>query len=125
MLPNIATWWCGGPRQAAHVAEHLDTLLIAPAFGPRPLGLPDGARTGASLSAEERATLLTDMAKRPQDYVGQEMVRLSTMPVVIGDRLEPRPSPCASLPRVTVRGGGPSCPAASAGSATIPRRRRR
>ena len=35
--------------------------------------------------------LIADMVKRPQDYVGQEMVRLSTMPVVIGDQLEPRP----------------------------------
>ena len=83
-LPNIATWWCGGARQAAHVADHLDTLLIAPAFGPRPLGLPAGARPGASLSPDERAALLADMARRPQDYVGQEIVRLSTMPVVIG-----------------------------------------
>ena len=90
-LPNIATWWCGGSTQAAHVAEHLDQLLIAPAFGPTPLGLPDGARPGSSLSPGARAALLDDMAKRPQDYVGQEMVRLSTMPVVIGDRLEPRP----------------------------------
>ena len=90
-LPNIATWWCGGSAQATHVAEHLDDLLIGPAFGPRPLGLPQGARPGSSLSPEERAVLLADMARRPQDYVGQEMVRLSTMPVVIGDRLEPRP----------------------------------
>jgi uncharacterized circularly permuted ATP-grasp superfamily protein len=31
------------------------------------------------------------MTRRPQDYVGQEIVRLSTMPVVIGDQLVPRP----------------------------------
>ncbi len=91
-LPNIATWWCGQPEARARVEAELDRLMIAPAFGATPLGLPDGrAVAGADLSADQRATLLADMARRPQDYVGQEIVRLSTMPVVIDDRLQPRP----------------------------------
>lgn len=81
-LPNIATWWCGGPKEHEHVAANLDRLTIAPAFGHLPLGLAKDA---------SRAELLADLARRPQDYVGQEEVRLSTMPAVVGDRLEPRP----------------------------------
>ncbi|KQU61788.1 hypothetical protein ASG67_00980 [Sphingomonas sp. Leaf339] len=81
-LPTIATWWCAGDAQRAHVEANLDTLTIAPAFGHLPLGLADHA---------SRADLLADLARRPQDYVGQEEVALSTMPVVVGDRLEPRP----------------------------------
>ncbi|RDE04931.1 circularly permuted type 2 ATP-grasp protein [Sphingomonas aracearum] len=82
-LPNIATWWCGGPKEAAHVLDELDSLLIAPAFGSPPLGLPDGRPTlGAELTSEQRGALAADMARRPQDYVGQEIVRLSTMPAV-------------------------------------------
>lgn len=91
-LPNIATWWCGQDAERAHVAANLDTLLIAPAFGALPLGLPEGRATlGAALDPAERAALLDDMTRRPQDYVGQEVVRLSTMPAVAGDALAPRP----------------------------------
>lgn len=91
-IPNVATWWCGQADARAAVAAGLERMLIAPAFGPVPLGLADARGVaGADLDAAGRAALLADMALRPQDYVGREMVRLSTMPVVIGDRLEPRP----------------------------------
>ncbi|MEO5493098.1 MAG: circularly permuted type 2 ATP-grasp protein, partial [Sphingomonas sp.] len=91
LLPNIATWWCGDDAARAVVEKRLGELRIAPAFGANPLGLPDGAVQGADLSAEQRAALLADMARRPQDYIGQEMVRLSTMPVVAEDELVARP----------------------------------
>lgn len=91
-LPNIATWWCGQDSARAHVEANLDTLVIAPAFGVAPLGLPGGRPVlGANLDPEARTALLADMARRPQDYVGQEVVRLSTMPAVTGNALAPRP----------------------------------
>ncbi|MDQ0248844.1 putative circularly permuted ATP-grasp superfamily protein/putative alpha-E superfamily protein [Sphingomonas kyeonggiensis] len=91
-LPNIATWWCGQDDAKAHVEADLDRLLVKSAFGVPPLGLP-GAKAvlGAALQGEARAALLADMARRPQDYVGQEIVHLSTMPVVTEDRLAARP----------------------------------
>ncbi|WP_341208200.1 circularly permuted type 2 ATP-grasp protein [uncultured Sphingomonas sp.] len=92
ILPNIATWWCGQPREAAHVAGEFGSMLLSPAFGARTLGLPgDAPVAGADLTAEQRASFLDDLTRRPQDYVGQEIIRLSTMPVIIEDRLEPRP----------------------------------
>ncbi|WP_066726836.1 circularly permuted type 2 ATP-grasp protein [Sphingomonas pituitosa] len=91
-LPNIATWWCGQPAEAAQVAANLDQMLIAPAFGTPPLGLPGGkAVLGAHLDAAARDALRDDLTRRPQDYVGQEVVCLSTMPFVAEDRLAPRP----------------------------------
>ncbi|WP_419807449.1 circularly permuted type 2 ATP-grasp protein [Sphingomonas sp.] len=91
-LHNIATWWCGQDRERTRVERDLNRLVIAPAFTASPLGLPDGRPVaGAELTGVARAALLEDMTRRPQDYVGQEMVRLSTMPVVIGDMLEARP----------------------------------
>jgi uncharacterized alpha-E superfamily protein len=90
ILPNLATWWCGQDGARATVEADLDRLLIAPAFGPAPLGLA-GPVVGADLFAEARAALLADLARRPQDYVGRELARLSTMPVVVGDQLAPRP----------------------------------
>ncbi|MEN2786449.1 circularly permuted type 2 ATP-grasp protein [Sphingomonas qilianensis] len=92
LLPNIATWWCG--QDAAHgaVREDLDAMLIGPAFGVAPLGLPGGVPLhGCDIAGAARDQLLADMTRRPEDYVGQEIVRLSTMPVVAEDRLVARP----------------------------------
>jgi uncharacterized alpha-E superfamily protein len=92
LIPNIATWWCGQPAEAEHVAAELGSMLLSSAFGVRTLGLPhDAPVAGIDMTAAQRAAFLDDMTRRPQDYVGQEVVRLSTMPVVIGERLEPRP----------------------------------
>ncbi len=91
-LPNIATWWCGQPKAHAEVEASLDELLIAPAFSDRPVGLPAGRGVlGAQLDERARAALLAGMARRPQDYVGQEVVRLSTMPAVAEGTLAARP----------------------------------
>lgn len=96
-LPNIATWWCGQPEERARVEEDLDALMIGAAFHARPLGMPPsdgkgaGMVPGAEITGAARATLLADIARRPQDYVGQEIVHLSTMPVVAGDTLVARP----------------------------------
>jgi uncharacterized circularly permuted ATP-grasp superfamily protein/uncharacterized alpha-E superfamily protein len=91
-LPNIATWWCGQQREAAQVIDELASMIVAPAFGVPTRALPHGrAVAGAELSDAERCELLADLERRPQDYVGQEIVHLSTMPVVIDDMLAPRP----------------------------------
>ena len=92
ILPNIATWWCGQDQACASVIADFDHLLIGPAFGVAPLGLPDGiALPGVDITGPARAALLDDMTRRPQDYVGQESVRLSTMPVVTDTGLAARP----------------------------------
>lgn len=90
-LPNIATWWCGQAREAQHVISKLDNLVIDSAFGSVPIGLGGGAQLGSDLRGEDRGRLLQDMARRPQDYIGQEIVHLSTMPVANGGRLIARP----------------------------------
>lgn len=91
-LPNIATWWCGQDAEAAHVSERLDSLVVASAFGVLPLGLGGiDSRLGAELDEADRARLRADMAGRPLDYVGQEVVSLSTMPVIDRGAMVPRP----------------------------------
>ena len=92
ILPNIATWWCGQAKEADIVRQRLDDLVIAPAFGFAAEGLPGpGSCAGASLNAEQRATLLDAIHRRPMDYCGQEIVQLSTTPALIGEALVPRP----------------------------------
>jgi uncharacterized circularly permuted ATP-grasp superfamily protein/uncharacterized alpha-E superfamily protein len=91
-LPNVATWWCGQRPEREHVRAHLDTLAIAPAYGKIP-DWPFGADPvpGADLGPGDRATLDSILERRGFDVVGQEVVRLSTMPVWRNGGLEPRP----------------------------------
>ena len=91
LLPTIATRWCGQPAAREDVLCDLDRMLIGPAFDAMPMALPGGSQAGADLDDAARAAIRADMARRPQDYVGQEMIRLSTMPAVEGDTLVPRP----------------------------------
>ncbi|MFT4025381.1 MAG: circularly permuted type 2 ATP-grasp protein [Novosphingobium sp.] len=92
LLPNMATWWCGQDLECRIVKERIDDLVISSAFGSEAAGLKGGrTRAGASLDAAERAALFTAMDRRPIDYVGQEIVHLSTTPTLIEGRFEPRP----------------------------------
>jgi uncharacterized circularly permuted ATP-grasp superfamily protein/uncharacterized alpha-E superfamily protein len=91
ILPNVATWWCGQPRERAAVLERLDEMSIAPAFRSAGGGLDTGPVVAADLSAKERDALRARIEARGMDYVGQEVVRLSTTPVFQNGGLQPRP----------------------------------
>ncbi|MEN3951759.1 circularly permuted type 2 ATP-grasp protein [Iodidimonas sp. SYSU 1G8] len=91
-LPNVATWWCGQERERNHVLETFDDLAIAPAFHPSAPGpFAHGPVIAADLSRGDRKTIMDAMKRRGVDFVGQEVVRLSTTPVWTGEKLEPRP----------------------------------
>ena len=91
-MPNIATWWCGQPREREIVERNIDELAIGPAFNTQgEAGTPSRPRLMADLSPDERQALLAQLHDRPGDFVGQEVVRLSTMPVLRDGRLEPAP----------------------------------
>lgn len=87
-LPNAATWWCGGQQERAYVAENLDSLVVSSSFRQPVEGLAEGrTRPGASFGGAEREALLAAMERRPMDYVGQEIIRLSTTPCLVDGRL--------------------------------------
>jgi uncharacterized circularly permuted ATP-grasp superfamily protein/uncharacterized alpha-E superfamily protein len=90
-MPNIATWWCGQPRERERVLAALDEIAIAGAFGDA-AGLQKGRVVlGAELDAPARAALREAISARGLGYVGQEVVRLSTMPRWENGQLAPRP----------------------------------
>jgi uncharacterized circularly permuted ATP-grasp superfamily protein/uncharacterized alpha-E superfamily protein len=85
-MPSVATWWCGHPDALAYVVEHLESLVIKPAFpvfGHEPI-------FGSALSATGREELLARVRARPHEYVAQEQVTLSTAPVWTPAGLQPR-----------------------------------
>jgi uncharacterized alpha-E superfamily protein len=80
-LPSIATWWCGQAREFQHVQDNLTRLSVRPAF----------SLTGETLHPEQmsgarRAALWEQIGRQPHEYVGQESLRLSRVPVLEGSR---------------------------------------
>ncbi len=91
-LPNVATWWCGQARERDKVLAFPEGMAVVGAFGNPVLDSePNQALILAALARDERARLAADVAERGVDYVGQEVVNLSTTPVLEGGRLVPRP----------------------------------
>src|SRR5262245_25515738 len=85
-LPSVATWWCGQDNARSYVLQHLDQIVIKPAF-PSLAMEPVFAR---ELSNDERTKLVDRICQRPHAFVGQEQVALSTAPVWINQQLQPR-----------------------------------
>jgi uncharacterized circularly permuted ATP-grasp superfamily protein/uncharacterized alpha-E superfamily protein len=91
-VPHIATWWCGQKSAREEVLSRLDEVAIEGAYGRGVPGFPGhGPVLGSELSASERDRLRTAIMDRGIDYVGQELVRLSTTPVWDQGRIAPRP----------------------------------
>ena len=86
-LPSVATWWCGQEKEFSYVRDHLPELVVKSAFasgGGEPV-------FGARLNEKERAALIDAVRAAPFDFVAQEEIALSTVPVWVDGRLEPRP----------------------------------
>jgi uncharacterized circularly permuted ATP-grasp superfamily protein/uncharacterized alpha-E superfamily protein len=76
-LPSVATWWCGQPYALDWVLDHLDSVVVKPAFpssGMEPI-------FGADLPYDEKGKFAERLRARPHEYVAQEQVALSTAPV--------------------------------------------
>lgn len=91
-IPNIATWWLGDAAVRRAMVGKLESMVIAPAFSG---GLPGDAAgdgvLGATLDLGRHRRIKQAIADRGVDFVVQEAVTLSTMPVWRRGRLEPRP----------------------------------
>jgi uncharacterized circularly permuted ATP-grasp superfamily protein/uncharacterized alpha-E superfamily protein len=91
-LSNVATWWCGQDDERDEVLAELDERSISGAFVDRMPGFPGReALVGGELNAAQRADLIAAIRDRGMDYVGQEVVRLSTTPAWYNGALTPRP----------------------------------
>lgn len=91
-LPNVATWWCGQPAERRAVLEGLEDFIIAPAFSRASAMVPNGGPWVMSeLAIGDQDKIRAAIGRRGIDFVGQEVVTLSTTPVWNNGRLEPHP----------------------------------
>jgi uncharacterized circularly permuted ATP-grasp superfamily protein/uncharacterized alpha-E superfamily protein len=91
-LSNIATWWLGRADVREEMIEKLDSMVIASAFTE---SFTDGRQgseiLGGKLDEAQRQRLVASIRDRGVDYVVQEAVTLSSMPVWRDGNLQPRP----------------------------------
>jgi uncharacterized alpha-E superfamily protein len=87
ILSSAMSRWCGHPDELQYVLGRLDTLVIKRAF---PLA-EQPPIFGRMLSDAQKRSLSTEIQARPEDFVAQAEVALSTAPVWTGHTLEPRP----------------------------------
>lgn len=85
-LPSVPTWWCGEPLARDHVLSHLRDMVIKPAMA----SIRMEPVFGDELTREQRDELIAKIRARPQDFVGEHRLTLSTTPVLVGDQLQPR-----------------------------------
>ena len=88
-LRGPESWWCGEPRGLSHVLANLERLVVR-TIRPSPVGRPVA---GPSLTADALAELRDQIAARPWEWVGQELIQPSTTPTVTETgTLEARPT---------------------------------
>src|SRR5580658_1176001 len=91
-MPHIATWWCGQASAREEVLSRLDEVAIEGAYRRGVPGFPGKSPVLAGeLPPADRERLRNAISDRGIDFVGQELVRLSTMPVWDQGHITPRP----------------------------------
>jgi uncharacterized circularly permuted ATP-grasp superfamily protein/uncharacterized alpha-E superfamily protein len=85
-IPSVPAWWCGDHAQCEYVLANLHKMVIKPIH-------PDiGFRFifGAESSKDQLSELRQRIKARPHNYVAQEAMSMSTVPVLVKDGLKPR-----------------------------------
>ena len=90
-IPNVATWWLGRADMREEMIGQLDRMVIASAFESQTDGSTSNEVLGAKLDDAQREALILSIRDRGVDYVAQEAVTLSSMPVWRDGHLQPRP----------------------------------
>ncbi len=86
-LPSVATWWCGQKSAQKHVLEHLDKLIVKPAFR----AFSYNANVEKLFSHAQRDELKRRIEFDPDLFAAQERVQFSTAPSWDKGAIVPRP----------------------------------
>ncbi len=86
ILPAVATWWCGQPKELNFVLNNLHKLIIKNTNRKQKIR----SLYGRLLEKEELESLRKAIIENPAEYVAQEEVSLSTTPSLVNGKIEPR-----------------------------------
>ena len=85
-IPSVPSWWCGNAVNRQYVLENLSRMVVKPVH--HSLGFR--FMFGAELSKAQLEDLRAKILARPHLFVGQEMLSMSTVPVLDRNGLHAR-----------------------------------
>jgi uncharacterized circularly permuted ATP-grasp superfamily protein len=86
VLRNVPTWRCGDKDDLAYVLDRLDELVVKEARGSGGHGM----LIGPQATKAERAAFAAKLRARPDDYIAQPTLALSTCPTFVEGGVAPR-----------------------------------
>ncbi|MCU0946849.1 MAG: circularly permuted type 2 ATP-grasp protein [Porphyrobacter sp.] len=86
LLPNVQTWRCADRDSLQYVLDHLSELVVKEVHGSGGYGMLIGPAASRREIAAFRQKLLT----RPENYIAQPTLALSTCPIFTAKGLAPR-----------------------------------
>ena len=86
IIPNVPTYRCMEPDALAYTLEHMEDMVVKPANESGGYGM----LVGPASTKAEREQFAALIKKDPRNYIAQPALKLSTVPTIIGSRLEPR-----------------------------------
>lgn len=86
LLKNVPTWRCSEPPDLAYVLDHLGELVVKEVHGSGGYGMLVGPTSSKREIAEFRARLKS----RPDNYIAQPTLALSTVPTFTASGVAPR-----------------------------------
>ena len=85
-IDNVHTYRCMNDDERAHVLANLENLVVKPANESGGYGM----LIGPTSTKAERAEFARLIKSDPRNYVAQPVIGISTVPTLVGKRLEPR-----------------------------------
>lgn len=86
ILENVETWACRNPEELAYVLDHLPELVVKEVHGAGGYGMLIGPAASSSELEEFRKKLRA----RPENYIAQPTLALSTCPTLVEGGIAPR-----------------------------------
>ncbi|MEO5565020.1 MAG: circularly permuted type 2 ATP-grasp protein [Chitinophagaceae bacterium] len=87
IIPTIASWWCGQPKELNYVMDNIQSLVIKRIHRS---STGSSSIDGASLSSQQVSELKQKIKAHPSLYVGQEKVEISSTPSLMDNKIEQR-----------------------------------
>ncbi|WP_394270211.1 circularly permuted type 2 ATP-grasp protein [Qipengyuania sp.] len=120
LLPNVETWRCADDEARKYVLDHLHELVVKEVHGSGGYGMLVGPASTKAQIAEFRAKIV----ERPDNYIAQPTLSLSTCPVFTASGLAPRhvdlrPFVLVSPERIDIVPGGLTRVALEEGSLVV------
>lgn len=86
ILNNVPTWQCRHPSELSFVLDNIHNMVVKEVHGAGGYGM----LIGPMASKAEIADFRTRLTARPQNYIAQDTLALSTCPTFVSEGLAPR-----------------------------------